>query len=576
MPSISEIANKVPMMFRAQIEGRCQLQRIPRDKSIDPDVVRWASEWVERAEVTVPEFGEGVEYQDCRLTWRFVTNGGQDDGVIRPVIGARGIPFYPGSSMKGAFRQACDRVLQEKARSPEKDSVDISAEQIRRYCGDKNDLLPGILRFHGGYPTSADWTKNLVDIVHPQQEWQVKTHNTTSKTGGAFVQISLYQPELRFGISSSEPLEPTEWETIWQIWERALSAGLGCRVCAGYGQPKTHTKNVVYRATLRGQGAASQLLNRTSEFRPNIFRSSLRGHALRIFGGLTDANQAEALVEILFGGISGNGAKVGLLAMAFRELKPAIVTDETYDVTGELYWLLTQEIAADELVILKKLVRQLMQFAMLLGGFGRSWRRASHEIFKSDYNKHLIGCHWSWAGNRSPLAENSARKLDDVTAVIDRVRATATEWLTYRGKTTASPIAPPTDWRESWHLQTVQVWGRVADTADESEAIAWLHGAPYSDDYDTRGRAMPLRIKRTSITGGNIDNRLNIGRLWHRMYPIVLRKPDPKQPDRFLPKETPRYLELLTLFPDDSPEFDRFIHYLNEQQDEFKLLWGEP
>jgi CRISPR-associated protein Cmr6 len=558
MTIISDAAQKMPMMFRAQIDGRCQLQRIPRD--IDPDIVRWASEWVERSEPTVPEFGAGIESRAYQLTWRFVTNGGQDDGVIRPVIGARGIPFYPGSSMKGAFRQSCDR-------------GGIASEKIRKYCGDDRDLSPGILRFHGGYPTSTDWTKQLVDIVHPQQEWQVKTHNTQSKSGGAFVQISLYQPELRFGISSTQPLTLEEWATIWEIWEQALSLGLGCRVCAGYGQPKTHTRNVLSRMSLRGQGSVSQLLDRTAEFRPNIFRAGLRGHALRIFGGLTDANQAEELVDILFGGISRDrGAQVGLLAMAFRELKPPIVTDETYDVAGELCWLLTQSITADEEAILKKLVKRLMQFAMLLGGFGKSWRRANHELFLPSYDEHPIGCHWSWYGNRSPLTDNPARKLDDVKTAIDRVRATAIEWMTYRGKTTAAPA----DWRESWYPENVQVWGRVADRADESEAIEWLHGKAYSSDYDSRGRPLPQQIRRTSITGGDINRSLNMGRLWHRMYPVVLRKPDPNQPDRFLPNPMPRYLELLTLFPNDTAEFDRFLQYLAQEQNDFQLLWGEP
>jgi CRISPR-associated protein Cmr6 len=558
--TIPDAACHVPMMFRAQVDGRCQLQRIPKDKKRPPDVIRWASEWVERSEVRMPEFGPGVNCREYKLTWRFVTNGGQDDGVIRPVIGTRGIPFYPGSSMKGAFRQAC------------RDA--IASEKVREYCGDDRTLAPGILRFHGGYPTSADWTKQLVDIVHPQQDWQVQTHETSRKSGGAFVQISLYQPELRFGISSTQPLEPEEWEIIWQVWERALASGLGCRVCAGYGQPETHTEKVLCRLTLRGQGAVSRLLDRTAEFRPNIFRAGLRGHALRIFGGLTNANQAEALVERLFGGISRDrGTQVGLLAMAFRELKPPIVTAETYDVTGELFWLLTQSVSAEEAALLKKLVKQLMQFAMLLGGFGKSWRRANHRLF-SDYEKYEIGCHWSWAGNRSPLADNPARRLEDVKLAIDRVRATAIEWMNYQGQSVTAPAA----WREVWHPTTVQVWGRVAEGADESEAIEWLHGKPYSADEDAWGRSRPRQIKRTSITGGNINGSLHMGRLWHRMYPIVLRKPDPKYPDRtdrFLPKPTPRYLELLTLFPDGTEEFDRFIDYLDREQDQFQLLWGD-
>jgi CRISPR-associated protein Cmr6 len=30
----------------------------------------------------------------------------------------------------------------------------------------------------------------------------------------------------------------------------------------------------------------------TGEFRPNVFRAAIRGHALRIFGGLTDERTA--------------------------------------------------------------------------------------------------------------------------------------------------------------------------------------------------------------------------------------------------------------------------------------------
>ena len=53
----------------------------------------------------------------------------------------------------------------------------------------------------------------LVDIVHPQQEFQVEKQIIHS----AFVQFSLYQPTLVFGISSNQKLGETEWEEIWQI-----------------------------------------------------------------------------------------------------------------------------------------------------------------------------------------------------------------------------------------------------------------------------------------------------------------------------------------------------------------------
>ena len=119
--TIPEAAKKVPMMYRAQVEGRCQLQRlVPAD-----DATRWAEEWIGETYPEAPQFSEDVGPRSPTVTWRFVTNGGQDDGIIRPVIGARGWPFYPGSSMKGLFRQAC------------------TAAQADQYCGDADDLSAG-------------------------------------------------------------------------------------------------------------------------------------------------------------------------------------------------------------------------------------------------------------------------------------------------------------------------------------------------------------------------------------------------------------------------------------------------
>ncbi len=86
------------------------------------------------------------------------------------------------------------------------------------------------------------WTEHLLDIVHPQQNWQVKEDVRTS---GAFVQISLYKPTLQFGISSTTP--DVDWDEVWHIWEKALATGLGCRVSAGYGQPEQQTGEILYK-----------------------------------------------------------------------------------------------------------------------------------------------------------------------------------------------------------------------------------------------------------------------------------------------------------------------------------------
>jgi CRISPR-associated protein Cmr6 len=555
-------ADKVPMMFRAQVEGRCQLQRIDTKRKgyEKQDVQIWTDQWIDKAEEHLPTFGDHIQSRPYQITWRFITNGGQDDGIIRPVIGARGIPFYPGSSMKGLFRCAAQQL--EQAQDIEKGSCD-------RLCGNPTTLSPGLLRFHGGYPTSDQWTEGLVDIIHPQKAWQVQERNTRQKSGGAFAQISLFKPELKFGISSTTKLIDSEWETIWRIWETALSMGIGCRVAAGYGQIiPSQLNKVVFRCRIKGQGPASKCLDNTLEFRPNIFRAAIRGHALRIFGGLTHDRNAEALVDKLFGGIQRNEGKWGLLVMQFNERTLELNSNNsTYRVIGDLNWRLTQPIPSEHQTALKDLIKRLMQFAMLLGGFGKSWRRADHQLFLEDYDKQIIGCHWQWAGKNSPVVHNPVRKLDQVATCIQKLQDASLKWMETQG-ITPNPDQS-TDWRESWHPSTVQVWGRFAESREDSAAVHWLH-QPYSYRYQGK-KEVPIFIKGTSVTG-----KLNqIGRLWHRMYPIVLTKPDPDNPEKRIPKPTPGYLELLTVFPDDTPDFDQFLAFLESDQTDFQCLWGD-
>ena len=264
------------------------------------DVEIWTEEWIEETEDRIPELpcqsSTTSDQNEYQISWRFVTNSGQDEGIIRPVIGAGGISFYPGSSMKGAFRRACRQIAPNK---------------VDDYCGSMDK--PAQLRFHGGYPIDNSWQENLIDLTHPQQGWQVKTKNTKKRPQkeSAFALISLYKPKLKFGISSTRILEQADWDRIWHIWHKAVKSGLGCRVGAGYGQPEKHTENVVFQAYIEGQGIAAKTIDDKSEFRPNIFKASLRGHALRLFGGLTNKENAEMLVEKIFGGVKYNRRKCG-------------------------------------------------------------------------------------------------------------------------------------------------------------------------------------------------------------------------------------------------------------------------
>ena len=560
---IPDAYKKVPLMFQAQTKGRCQLNYIAdlrnedRDKQ---DVEIWTEQWTERAGSTVPEFHQSVQTKTYQISWRFVTNGGQDDEIIRPVMGARGVPFYPGSSMKGAFLQACRN---------------IAPDRVNDYCGDADN--PGCLRFHGGYPVDDSWQEDLVDLVHPQQGWQVKTNNTRNKPKGesAFALISLYQPELKFGISSNQDLNQDEWSEIWQIWQQAISSGLGCRVSAGYGQPTKQKGKILYRAYLKGQGIASTVIGGKSEFRPNMFKASIRGHALRIFGGLTDARTAERLVENLFGGVTGSGT-YGLLAMNWKDTEEPIYDEfelgygePTYKAKGILRWLQTQSLPDAKANSLKKLIKDLMRFSMLLGGYGKSWRRVDHRLFYEEYyegrrNKPLIGCHWQWR-DKSLDKFNLIVSPKQVASFFNKVQTVAKEWMQQEG------VAPQpnrhADWREAWHKDNVQVWGRVAQDKEDSKAILWFHGA-YRPAI--REISQPeASIYRTDLTG----RMSQISRMWHRMYPLAKRRRNRKTEviDYYFPPN-PEYLELLTIFPDNSDICADFLEFLKSSSG-FDRLW---
>lgn len=541
--------SKVPLMFRSQIQGRSQLH-YPRTG----DAERWVSEWIEKVYDKPIDFGKEVKTDTFKFNWRLVTNGGQDDGMIRPVIGAFGIPFFPGSSMKGVFRRVCH------------------ADQALRYCG--NGDQPGILRFHGGYPTQDyDWTNNLLDLVHPQQGWQVQTNNTRQKPQGesAFALVSLFEPEFQFAISSTENLSDEEWQTIWDLWKSAIASGLGCRVSAGYGMPKnaqTPKERLIGKFHLKGEGLATKNLSGEVEFRPNMFKAAIRGHGLRIFGGLTTADNAKKIIEQLFGGITGEGS-VGLVKMSWQNRKIRFAEfygpyrEDIYSAEGDLQWILTSSLPQEQKIVLSKLIKLLTRFAMLLGGFGKSWRRADHDLFYPEYyetrhRKPLIGCHWQY-GKQSQLPCNLITTVDDITPFLEELRTFAQKWLELQNIGTNNNGC---NWREAWTPNKVQVWARVAEHNEDSEAIHWFHGAYRQQPQGS--------IYRTNLTG----NIHQISRIWHRMYPKFSLEPNPNNPKKPVIEDSENYLEILVVFPDNSPEFTSFQNYLNSNNIDFQKVWG--
>jgi CRISPR-associated protein Cmr6 len=568
-------SDRIPLMFQAQLPERGKIQYAGNPEPAS----RWVKQWLEgcppivetpdsqedvpawkrraitkpNTKVKLPQFGAKVHSWEYTLTWRMVTSSGQDEGIIRPVIGAKGLPYYPGASMKGAFLRACP-----------------SPEVGENYCGGKEK--PGSLRFHGGYPIDMSWgdKKRLVDIVHPQTNRQL---GIDSRTTSANVQISLYKTTFKFGISCNDNLKESEWQEIREIWEKALAKGIGSRVSAGYGYVKKiengkeiaiqDSASIILSVNLRGQGLASLLLTKKgdekiSEFRPNMFKAGLRGQTLRLFAGLTDEKTAERLTKELWGGFEGKKAIVGKLGISFNADKLSLGKYRynkdflpTYDLeAGKLDILCCSSVSEEERKKLAKLAKSLIQFSLLLGGFGKSWRRVDHRKFYNEYvannNKPMIGCHWEFGKESEDLYVSAAnRDLSAIRKFIESTHKKVSDWFEYKQIKLVTHV---NTWREVWHPSKVEVWGKIVK---ESEAVHWFHG-----DYFNK-----KSIYKTELTG----EMRQIGRIWHRMYPRYVVDKSGKL------KHTGEYVELLTIFPDSSTTTQDFLKFLNQNSDFIKV-----
>lgn len=524
-----DLSKKVPLEYRTQVPKRGQRQFIEKPKDAPQGwrspMEQWLDEWVERVDSRTPFSSEGLQIFEVQIDWRLLSNSGLDDGVIRPVTGAGGWPLIPGSSVKGLFRRACRK---------------HAPDRLIRWCGgvvstgEGTTLQPGLLRFHGAWPADDKWKDNLLDVVHPQQEWQVGM--SFGKRGGAFGVVSLYQPKLQIGLSCAAPVgskdhfNDKEWEDIFATLRAALVMGIGGRTCAGYGSSGPVEGDLLFECALEGQGPAAKLLDGTPEFRPTMFRAAIRGMALRLFGGVTDAATARQVVGRLFGSISRDDDKavnVGLLATAYTDATSDLGSfgwpkyrQPTYATSGRLQWLLTRRCGTGEdEALLAELLRALHGLTMSLGGFGRGWRRPDHRIFYPGYDKTPIGCHWEWRDVPSlpPLIHVQSPKA--LARLLHTSQRLARRWLDATGQASGGP-AP---WREVIHPTRMKIWVREATGPSDAVAVAWFHKEMAVD----KGSGEPT--DPCNLKGSDLAGRMNqVGLIWNRLLPLLA--PDHESP----------------------------------------------
>lgn len=543
------------MEYQAQVAGRCQRQFIRTKDPRDSDICQWIGQWVNGVDRQPPFTTSGLRITEAAIDWRLISNSGVDEAVIRPVIGAGGWPLIPGSGLKGLFRRVCP------------------PSRLLRWCGSPcapGDLQPGILRFHGAWPADPSWMEGLLDVAHPQQEWQVGIGR--GKSGGAFSIVSLFRPRLQIGLSSADQsLSDAEWQEIEETLRRALQQGIGGRTCVGYGSSGTISGDPLFQCSLEGQGPAAKLLDGTAEFRPTMFRAAIRGMALRLFGGLCDENTARQVVGRLFGSLSREeGQNVGLLAAAYTDATTELGSygrgswqQPTYATSGILQWRLMRRCRDGEnKELLGELLAALHGITMSLGGFGKGWRRPDHSIFYPGYGKTPIGCHWQWRDPNQLPPWVHVQSSADLVELLQRSRQLAARWLEAIGRKSPGQAL----WRELIHPQTMRIWTRRASDAGDAKVVNWFH-------HELKG----------TVLGGKVSQ---VGRLWNRLLPLAAPMARPAKPlarpaavarpgGSRQPPAPPRgqvsiavhqgaFLESLVLFPGQLPESTAFIQLMNQ------------
>jgi CRISPR-associated protein Cmr6 len=516
---------RVPMMYRAQVHGRCSLHNAQRSNR---DLDDWTAQWTypqnngeARYQRSMPELGQdGNVYRIAvKFPFRLFSNGGQDS-IMRPMLGKDGIPLLPGSSVKGLFLRAC------------------SDKQAARYCGrelreqGKLQHLPGEmpLRFLGAYPV-GDWVDRVVDLVHPQGNRQIGTGNREERSTASAL-ISLHQPMMVFEFSCADG--GIDWQAVELILLKALQSGVGGKTSSGYGlggnfpgKPLVNPGSPV-NVLLKGQGVSSVLRDGvTPEFRTNLFKAGLRGHLRRLLGGV-DELKANAVADRWFGNTKAPAA----VQLLWQEREPVKFADvglkdrnPTYRVDGMLYADMRRPEPENMTVVEVQqydrdvvLLTQVVTFAYVMGGFGKSWRRVWHGLFMPDYHakNFAIGCHWSSSDlDEIQTAVQLKLFLDDLYQ----------HCCAYLG--VGEHNARAASWREAWSKQRVAVFCRVGA---QSEAVGLFHNEVF---------------KTTPAIGGRWpgdDRPTGISSVWHRMLPL---------------NNGTEYLEIVTVFHGDRVPWKR-------------------
>ena len=302
--------------------------------------------------------------------WRLRVGGprGFEELLLPAFHPVYGVPYVPASSLKGAIR-AWARQHQQ------------STDRIDRLLGTLDGGV-GCVQILDAFPTRPCLS---VDIANPQWSWESNGESDRVRYQPVpHTLLSMESPELTIGLVRTQrgrrENQPDDLRTVKEWLEKALAAGIGSRVSAGYGRTQIDadaglpfSSRHPFQMWTQGMYAAS---TQNPEFRPVALRGMLRYWFRAMAIGLYDTQTCKDLEKQLFGDLSCEGS-----------LRIGVELDEE-DGDRPCYYSGTILLEARSQPVLT-LIEKLLHLASHLTGVGRGSRRPLHWN-----NGRMRGCHW--------------------------------------------------------------------------------------------------------------------------------------------------------------------------------------
>lgn len=282
--------------------------------------------------------------------------------------------YIPGSSIRGIVR----------AWAKQRPEIFPTMQRLLGYQKG-GTMHSGKIQFLDAWPVKP--TRLTLDIVNPQQEFQVEHRGSASPLPLYTLGDGKNPIEVEVAICGIRNIDEEEVTEVWDWVQQALSLyGVGNRTVSGYGsmeipglsRPNSDPGYSVkeFEFNLYTQGCAGPKTSEM-ELRPSHWRGWLRSWVLRFFLGVMSIEDAKTTVNQLFG-IVGTKSHRGCVRL---QMNQGDVWGRRSQNSPNFYaWKGSLTLTAPD-DILEPILIPIMQFAVMVGGVGRGWRRPLH-IFR--------------------------------------------------------------------------------------------------------------------------------------------------------------------------------------------------